>query len=70
MNKAFLEQMQKKVEKELAEKEASVLEFWKEEIDRLLHKKTESLSAMQQEMQNLSLRMENRLKILKRSSEF
>jgi phosphoenolpyruvate-protein kinase (PTS system EI component) len=70
MDKAFLEQMRKKVEKELTEREISVVEFWKEEIEKLLHKKTESLSALQQDIRNLSSRMENRLNVIKRSSEF
>ena len=70
MDKAFLEQMRKKVEKELTEREISVVEVWKEEIEKLLHKKTESLSALQQDLRNLSSRMENRLNVIKRSSEF
>jgi hypothetical protein len=70
MDKAFLEQMRKKVEKELAEREITAVEFWKEEIEKLLHKKTESLSALQQDLRNLSSRMENRLNVIKKSSEF
>lgn len=70
MDKAFLDQMKKKVEKELAEREISVVEFWKEEIEKLLHKKTESLSALQQDLRDLSSRMENRLNVIKKSSEF
>lgn len=70
MDKAFLEQMKKKVARELAEREISVIEFWKEEIEKILHKKTESLAALQQEMRNLSERMENRLKIIKKTAEF
>jgi predicted nucleic acid-binding Zn-ribbon protein len=70
MDKAFLEQMKKRVEKELTEREISVIEFWKEEIEKNLHQKTESLSALQQNLQNLISRMENRLKIIRKSSEF
>ena len=70
MDKAFLEQMKKRVEKELTGKEISVIEFWKEEIEKLLHKKTESLSALLQDLQNLTVRMENRLKIVKRASAY
>jgi len=70
MDKVFLDQMKKKVEKELTEREISVVEFWKEEIEKLLHKKTESLSALQQDLRNLSSRMENRLNVIKKSSEF
>jgi len=70
MDKAFLEQMKKKVEKELNDREVSVIEYWKEEIDKILHKKTESLSALQQELKAVSVKMENRLKITKKSSNF
>lgn len=69
-DKAFVEQMKKRVEKELAARETEVVSFWKQELDTILHKKPESLSAMQQDMQKLSERMENRLQILKRSSAF
>ncbi len=70
MDKAFLEQMKKKVEKELTEREISVVEFWMEEIEKILHKKTESLSALQQNLKNLTSRMENRLTIIRKSTEF
>ena len=70
MDKAFLEQMKKKVEKELTEREISVIEFWEGEIEKLLSKKTESLSALQQDLRNLCSRMGNRLNVIKRSSEF
>ena len=62
--------MKKKVEKELADREISVVEFWKAEIEKLFRKKTESLSALQQDLRNLSSRMGKRLNVIKRSSEF
>jgi hypothetical protein len=67
MDKAFVEQMQKKIEKQLVQKEIEVLEFWQEEVDKLLHKKTESLSALLQEFGELSKKMKNRLEVVKRS---
>lgn len=69
MDKAFLDQMKKKVEKELGQREAEVVTFWQGEVDKLLHKKTESLSALLQDLKNLSQRMGNRLNVLKRSSD-
>ncbi len=59
--------MQKKIEKQLVQKEIEVLEFWQEEVDKLLHKKTESLSALLQEFGELSKKMKNRLEVVKRS---
>ena len=67
MDKAFVEQMQRKIEKQLVQKEIEVVEFWQEEVDKLLHKKTESLSALLQEFGELSRKMKNRLEVVKRS---
>jgi len=67
MDQAFVEQMQRKIEKQLVQKEIEVLEFWQEEVGKLLHKKTESLSALLQEFGSLSKKMKNRLEVVKRS---
>jgi hypothetical protein len=67
MDKVFVEQMQRKIEKQLVQKEIEVLEFWQEEVDKLLHKKSESLSALLQEFGELSKKMKNRLEVVKRS---
>jgi hypothetical protein len=67
MDRAFVEEMRKRVEKELNEKELSVTQFWKEEIEKLLKKPAESLGALQVELKNLNARMENRLKALKKT---
>jgi hypothetical protein len=67
MDKAFVEQMQRKIEKQLVQKEIEVVEFWQEEVDKLLHKKSESLSALLQEFGELSKKMKNRLVVVKRS---
>lgn len=70
MDKAFMEQMKKKVEKELAEREVSVIAFWQEEIEKLLQKKSDSLSSLQVDLKNLTARMQNRVRTLKKSSEY
>ena len=67
MDKAFVEQMQRKIEKQLVQKEIEVVEFWQQEVDKLLHKKSESLSALLQEFGELSKKMKNRLEVVKRS---
>jgi hypothetical protein len=63
--KAFIAELKKKVEKELAERELNGLTFWKEELVKLSQKKAESLGSLQLELKNLIKRMENRIKILK-----
>jgi hypothetical protein len=65
-----MEEMKKRVEKELQGKEITVIQYWKEEIDKGLRKPSESLSALQLDMKNLSARMENRLKVLKKPPGF
>ncbi len=67
MDKTFVEEMRKRVEKELQEKELAVVQHWKEEIEKTLKKPSESLAALQLEVKNITLRMENRLKVLKKT---
>jgi len=67
MDKAFVEEMRKRVEKELNEKELSATRYWKEELEKLLKKPAESLSALQVELKNLIARMENRVNDLKKT---
>jgi len=68
MDKAFVEQMQKKVEQQLGQREIDTLIYWKDEVEKLLRKKPDSLTALLQEVQQLHSRMENRLSMLKRSA--
>jgi hypothetical protein len=67
MDKDFIEQMQKKVEQQLGHREIETVDYWKEEVEKLLRKKPDSLNSLLQEMQQLHGRMENRLAMLKRS---
>jgi len=67
MDKAFLEQMQKKVEEQLGHREIETVTYWKEEVEKLLRKKPDSLTSLLQDVQQLDKRMENRLAMLKRS---
>ena len=66
MDKAFLEQMKKKVEQEMRAREMEVIGFWKEELEKVVRKNTESLAALQVDLKNLLARMETRLKAVKR----
>jgi len=70
MDKDFIEQMQKKVEQQLGHREIETVTFWKEEVEKLVRKKPDSLTALLQEVQQLHGRMENRLAMLKRSLSF
>ena len=67
MDKAFLEQMKKKVEQELRAKETETVTFWKDEIEKVVRKNTESLAALQVDIKNILTRMDTRLKAVKRA---
>jgi len=67
MDRAFAEEMKKRVEKELQEKELATVQYWKEEAEKIVKKPSESLSALQVELKNLIARMETRARMLKKS---
>jgi hypothetical protein len=67
MDKSFAQEMKKRIEKDLQEKELAVLQYWKEEAEKIVKKPSESLSALQVELKNLISRMETRLRTLKNS---
>jgi hypothetical protein len=67
MDKAFAEEMRRRIEKELQERELATIQYWKEEAEKIVRKPSESLSALQVELKNLITRMETRLRTLKKS---
>jgi len=67
MDKSFAEEMRKRVEKQLQERELATIQFWKDEAEKIVKKPSESLSALQVELKNLIARMETRLRTLKKS---
>ena len=67
MDRAFAEEMKKRIEKDLQDKELSVVQYWKEEAEKIVKKPSESLSALQVDLKSLISRMETRLRTLKKS---
>ncbi|MCX5903897.1 MAG: hypothetical protein NTV89_10615 [Proteobacteria bacterium] len=67
MDKSFAEEMRKRVEKELQDKELATVQYWKEEAEKIVKKPSESLSALQVDLKSLIARMETRLRTLKKS---
>ena len=61
-----LKDLQKEVEKKLRQQEISVLEYWKERIDRIAAMKPEGIAALQVEIRKLSETMANRVRTLKK----
>ncbi|MBP9020309.1 MAG: hypothetical protein KBG01_02135 [Syntrophobacterales bacterium] len=66
---AFLREVQKKFEEKLRENEISLLEYWKERLDRLSSMKPEGIASLQLEIKGISVMMANRIKVLKRKKE-
>jgi hypothetical protein len=64
---AWLKEMRKKIEEEMAQKEIETLLYWKGEVEKILGRRPESLGTFQLEIQNLIQRMQNRIKVLKNS---
>ena len=63
--KAWIKEMKKKIERDLVQKEIEATLYWKEEIEKILGKRPESLATFQIVIQNLIQRMQNRLRMLK-----
>jgi len=61
----FMREIQKKFEKKVRENEISVLEYWKEKLDRLAVMKPEGIASLQLEIKKVSSLMANRVKALK-----
>ncbi|MDP2992757.1 MAG: hypothetical protein Q8N82_05270 [Deltaproteobacteria bacterium] len=69
MDKAFMEQMKKKVENELREREIQATEYWLSELIKVYEKRHQQLADIQVDIQNLSAKMRTRLKTLKKGAD-
>lgn len=65
----FLREVQKKFDKKVKENEISVLEYWRERLDRLAIMKPEGISSLQLEIKKVSSMMANRIRTLKETKE-
>ncbi len=66
---AFLKEVQKKFDEKVRENEISVLEYWKDRLNKLIVMKPDGIASLQVEMRKLSEMMENRIKTLKRQKD-
>ncbi len=64
---AFIKEYQKKFEQKLRENEISVIEYWRERLDRLISLRPDGIASLQVEMKKLSNMMNNRINSLKRN---
>lgn len=65
MDQNFIRDVQKKFEKKVRENEISVLEYWKERLERLAVMKPEGIASLQLEIKKIATMMSARIKILK-----
>ncbi len=62
---AFIKELKRKVDEEMHKKEMETILYWKQELEKILAKKHESMGALQVDMQSFLQRMQNRVKVLK-----
>ena len=63
---AFLKEYQRRFEQKMKENEITVLEYWKERLDKLISMRPDGIASLQLEMKKLSAMMENRISKLKK----
>lgn len=68
-DQAFLREVQKKFDKKVRENEISVLEYWKERLDKIAAMRPEGIASLQLEIKKISSMMANRVRTLKEIKE-
>ncbi|MBM4314715.1 MAG: hypothetical protein FJ122_12495 [Deltaproteobacteria bacterium] len=63
---ALLKEIQSRFEQKLKESEIELLEYWKDQVDRIAAMKPEGVAALQTQVRRISEMMANRIRILKR----
>ena len=63
---ALLKEIQTRFDRKLKESEIAILEYWKEQVDRVAAMKPEGIAALQMQVRKISEMMTNRIRILKR----
>jgi hypothetical protein len=63
---AFIKEYQERFEKKLKENEITLLEHWKEQLDRVIGMRPDGVASMQLQISKISEMMANRIKVLKK----
>ena len=64
---AFLKEYQERFEKKLRENEISLLEYWKEQLEKIENSRPDSIASLQLQIRKTMEMMANRIKVLKRA---
>jgi len=62
----MLKEIQARLDRKLKESEIGVLEYWKEQLDKVAAMKPEGIAGLQMQVRKISEMMANRIRILKR----
>ena len=62
----LLKEIQTRLERKVKDNEITLLEYWKEQVDRVAALKPEGIAALQLQVRKISEMMANRIRILKR----
>jgi glutamate synthase domain-containing protein 3 len=63
---ALLKEIQTRFDRKLKESEIDILEYWKEQLDRVVAMKPEGVAALQMQVRKIAEMMANRTRMLKR----
>ena len=66
-DQALLKEIQAKFDRKMRENEIAVLEYWKEQLDRVVSMKPEGIASLQLHIKKIAEMMNNRVKILKKN---
>jgi hypothetical protein len=69
LDKAVVAEMQRKVQREIIERERRLLEYWRAEVEKIYRKRHEGLAGLQLEIKGLLERMDNRMRMLRKEGE-
>jgi hypothetical protein len=63
---AFIKEYQDRFEKKLKENEIALLEHWKEQLDKIVGMRQDSIASLQTQVKKTSEMMANRIRVLKK----
>ncbi|MEJ5377739.1 MAG: hypothetical protein WHX93_14275 [bacterium] len=69
VDRTVLAEMQKRLQREMAERERRTVEYWRTEVEKIYKRRHENMASLQLELKNLMDRMDNRIKILRKEAE-
>mgnify|MGYP007083295104 CR=1 FL=1 len=63
---AFVKEYQERFEKKIRENEIEVLEHWREQLEKVMASRPDSIASLLTQMRKVSEMMSNRIKVLKK----